>query len=246
VSYSADFPVKEGFLKGSDFCCVIGGDGTFLSAAVESATWQVPLIGVNRGTLGYLTTYTPDEIEDLFPSLLKGAYRLEHRSLLECETHADHVDYALNDVVVKSSGNGRIVHINVYADDEFITRYVCDGLIFSSPTGSTAYTLSAGGPMVHPDAGVISLTPICAHTLSNRSIILPQNVELRVENAKPNEELLVAVDGQRNLATLDDRPIRIRTSKRQLPMVQKVDYSHFSVVRQKLKWNGGYAGNAYE
>ena len=246
VKYSADFPVEKGFLEGSDFCCVIGGDGTFLSAAVESAIWQVPVIGVNRGTLGFLTTYTPDEIEDLFPELLKGGYRLQHRSLLECETHVDHVDFALNDVVVKSSSNGRIVHINVYANDEFITRYVCDGLIFSSPTGSTAYTLSAGGPMVHPDAGVISLTPICAHTLSNRSIILPHNVELRVENAKPHEELLIAVDGQRNRAILEDCPIRIRTSARKLPIVQKIDYSHFSVVRHKLKWDGGYAGNAYE
>lgn len=246
VRYSADFPVKEGFLEGIDLCCVIGGDGTFLSAAVESATHQVPLLGVNRGTLGFLTTYAPDEIEELFPEVLMGSYQLKHRSLLECETYANQVDYALNDVVVKSAGIGRIVHINVYANDEFITRYVCDGLIFSSPTGSTAYTLSAGGPMVHPDAGVISLTPICAHTLSNRSIILPVDVELRVENAQPREELLVAVDGQRNLTTLGGCPIRIRTSERKLPIAQRVDYSHFSVVRHKLHWNGGYAGNAYE
>jgi len=233
-------------LKDSDYCCVIGGDGTFLSAAAESAKWQVPLIGVNRGALGFLTTYTADEIEGLFPGVLNGGYHLQYRTLLECQTHEGHTDYALNDVVIKSSGYGRIVHINVYANDEFITRYVCDGLIFSTPTGSTAYTLSAGGPMVHPDADVISLTPICPHTLSNRSIILPRDVRLRVEDARAHHELVVAIDGQRNLATLEDCPIQIRASGRKLPIVQKIDYSHFSIVRQKLKWDGGYAGNAHE
>tara|TARA_B110000037_G_C17101772_1_gene498284 strand:+ start:1269 stop:2105 length:837 start_codon:yes stop_codon:yes gene_type:complete len=238
---ASGFPVDRGFLDGVDACCVIGGDGTFLSVAVEAARQQVPLVGVNRGTLGFLTTFAGDEAEELFPRVLNGEYRLNHRSMLDCQVHEGHSDFALNDVVVKAKENATILHVKVYADDEFITTYVCDGLIFSTPTGSTAYTLSAGGPLVHPMAEVISLTPICPHTLSNRSIILPHNVNLRVENADKNEPLLVAIDGQRNLTT-SGGPIRIKQAERKLPIAQKLDYSHFNVVRKKLKWNGGYKG----
>lgn len=243
IRETSEFPVPDGFLEGMDACCVIGGDGTFLSVAAESTRRQVPLIGVNRGTLGFLTTYTAEEIEEALPAVLDGAYKVRSRGLLECRTHEDHMDLALNDVVIKAASVSRIAHLNVFADDEFVTTYICDGLIFSTPTGSTAYTLSAGGPLVHPESKVISLTPICPHALSNRSIIFPEDVELRVENAYPNERLMVAVDGQRNLSTSKDCPIRIRHSSQRLPIAQKVDYSHFNVVRRKLKWSGGYAGD---
>ncbi|MEM9161338.1 MAG: NAD(+)/NADH kinase [Verrucomicrobiota bacterium] len=237
-----EFPVPDGFLKGMDACCVVGGDGTFLSVAAESTQWQVPLVGVNFGTLGFLTTYTTNDFKDQLGGILEGKCDVNYRSLLQCQIQENHCDYALNDVVVKAKGSGHIVHVDVFADDEFVTTYICDGLIFSTPTGSTAYTLSAGGPMVHPSAGVVSLTPICAHTLSNRSIIFPQGVKLRIENAKKAEPLMIAIDGQRNMSTLDDRPVEIWNADKKLPMVQRVDYSHFKVVRRKLKWNGGYAG----
>ena len=241
VKETLDFPVPEGFLQGMDACCVIGGDGTFLSAASESTYWQVPIIGVNRGTLGFLTTYSSEEIEGIFPSILKGGYSIRSRGLIECGSHNGEADVALNDVVIKSASASRIVHLNVFADDEFVTTYVCDGLIFSTPTGSTAYTLSAGGPLIHPDSRVLSLTPICPHALSNRSIILPDSVELRVENASSDDQLVIAVDGQRNLSTSRDTSIRIKLSSQSLPLAQRPDYSHFKVVRRKLKWSGGYA-----
>ena len=241
VKETLDFPVPEGFLQGMDACCVIGGDGTFLSAASESTYWQVPIIGVNRGTLGFLTTYSSEEIEGIFPSILKGGYSIRSRGLIECGSHNGEADVALNDVVIKSASASRIVHLNVFADDEFVTTYVCDGLIFSTPTGSTAYTLSAGGPLIHPDSRVLSLTPICPHALSNRSIILPDSVELRVENASSDDQLVIAVDGQRNLSTSRDTSIRIKLSSQSLPLAQRPDYSHFNVVRRKLKWSGGYA-----
>lgn len=238
---TSSFSVERGFLEGADACCVIGGDGTFLSVAVESGREQVPLVGVNLGTLGFLTTFASDEAAGLFSRVLNGEYNLSYRSMLDCQIFEGHSDFALNDVVVKAKENAIILHVNVFADDEFITTYVCDGLIFSTPTGSTAYTLSAGGPMVHPMSEVISLTPICAHTLSNRSIIFPESVSLRVENAEKNEPLLVAMDGQRNLAT-SGGSIRIKKAERSLPIAQKLDYSHFKVVRRKLMWNGGYKG----
>jgi NAD+ kinase len=136
--------------------------------------------------------------------------------------------------------NSRLVRLEVFADGELVTDYTCDGLIFSTPTGSTAYNLSAGGPIIHPAAGVIAMTPICPHTLSNRSIILRENVHLRVFNRSPGSRLLVAMDGQRNLKVAARSPIEISVAKLRLPLAQRDDYSHFSVVRTKLKWSGGF------
>ncbi len=236
------FPVPEGSLEEVDACCVVGGDGTFLSAAAEATRRQIPVIGVNRGTLGFLTTYTSEEIESLFPSVLAGEFTIQKRKLLECSAQENHADLALNDVVIKAADSSQIIHINVFANDEFVTTYVCDGLIFATPTGSTAYTLSAGGPLMHPSAEAISLTPICPHTLSNRSIIFPSEVKIRIENAKPGQRLLVALDGQRNLNILEGSSLGVSVSEQRLQIAQKLDYSHFNVVRHKLKWSGGYAG----
>ncbi len=235
------FPVPAGSLDGVDLCCVVGGDGTFLSVAAEAARRQIPVVGVNRGTLGFLTTYAAEEVEGLFPSILRGEFKVQRRALLECCVQRGHADIALNDVVIKAADSSRIVHVNVFADEELVTTYVCDGLIFSTPTGSTAYTLSAGGPLLHPATEAVSLTPICPHTLSNRSIIFPASVHLRVENAKAGQRLLVAVDGQRNLNILDNSTLEIAVSDLRLQMAQRLDYSHFNVVRRKLKWSGGYA-----
>lgn len=244
VSHTEAFPVPEGFLKGCDACCVIGGDGTLLGVVRESALEQVPIIGVNRGSLGFLTTFSADEIRSQFPSLLKGEFKVERRSLLDCSACQDQSDLALNDVLVKDERQSRLVRLEVFADDELVTEYFCDGLIFSTPTGSTAYNLSAGGPLIHPDAAVIAMTPICPHTLSNRSIIFRRDVKLRVYNRGDDAgRLLVAMDGQRNLLTCDASPIEISVSKHELPLVQRLDYAHFSVMRAKLKWSGGYAGS---
>jgi NAD+ kinase len=122
-----------------------------------------------------------------------------------------------------------------------VTDYYCDGLIFTTPTGSTAYNLSAGGPLIHPAAEVIAMTPVCPHTLSNRSIIFRDNVKLRVYNRMDHSRLLVAMDGQRNLTFCQGAPVEISISPLKLSLAQRVDYSHFSVVRTKLQWSGGGA-----
>lgn len=232
------FPIPKGYLDGFDACCVIGGDGTLLGAARESVRSQVPIIGVNRGSLGFLTTFSSEEAQSQFPDLLSGKFKIDHRAMLDCSTGQGSHDLALNDVLIKDQINSRIVQLEVFADDELVTSYTCDGLIFSTPTGSTAYNLSAGGPLIHPDAAVIAMTPICPHTLSNRAIIFKEGVKLRVYNRTKNSRLLVAMDGQRNLKVGMDSPIEITMSKLRLPLVQRSDYSHFSVVRTKLKWTG--------
>jgi len=232
------FPLPTDYLKGFDACCVIGGDGTLLGVAREAAHQQVPIIGVNRGSLGFLTTFSAEEARAHFLGLLGGEYRIAFRSMLECSTGPGSYDLALNDVLIKDEVNSRLVRLEVQADGELVTDYTCDGLIFSTPTGSTAYNLSAGGPLIYPDAAVIAMTPICPHTLSNRSIIFREQVCLRVLNRSSASRLLVAMDGQRDLKVGVGSPIEITISKLKLPLAQRVDYSHFSVVRTKLKWSG--------
>lgn len=232
-------PVAAGALAGQDACCVIGGDGTLLGVAREAARAQVPLIGVNRGSLGFLTTFSAEEARAHFAELLGGAYRLAHRAMLECGPAGGTRDLALNDVLIKAEDNSRLGRLEVDADGELVTEYTSDGLILSTPTGSTAYNLSAGGPIIHPAAEVIAITPICPHTLSNRSIIFRQDVKLRIVNRSPDAPLLVALDGQRHPGIKRNEVVEVAISRLRLPLVQAENYSHFNVVRTKLRWSGG-------
>ena len=216
VKRASCHPVADDFLAGQDACCVIGGDGTLLGIAAQAARTQVP-------------------------ALLAGDFQITHRALLACSTGAGPDDLALNDVLIKAKVNSRLVSLEVTADGELVTHYDCDGLIFATPTGSTAYNLSAGGPLIHPSAEVIALTPICPHTLSNRSIIFRAGVKLSVRNLNTDSTLLVTVDGQRDYKVSDGQPVSITLATTRLPLVQRRDYAHFSVVRSKLNWNGGVA-----
>ena len=240
TKHTTRLDIARGWLTGCDACCVIGGDGTLLGVAREAARAQVPIIGVNRGSLGFLTTFSADEARTQFASLLRGEFNLAYRSLLACSTSPGRHDIALNDVLIKDQVNSRLVRLEVFANDRLVTEYTCDGLIFSTPTGSTAYNLSAGGPLITPDAGVIAMTPICPHTLSNRSIIFRDDVRLRVSSRTPRSTLLIAMDGQRNLVSSADTPIEIAISPLKLPLAQRLDYEHFAVVREKLHWSGGF------
>ncbi len=241
IRHTARLPLKSGTLKGCDACCVVGGDGTLLGVASEAARAQVPIIGVNRGSLGFLTTFSAEEARICLPRLLRGLFRIDPRTMLACSTGPGGQDLALNDVVIKNEANSRLVRLEVWADGELVNDYVCDGLIFSTPTGSTAYNLSAGGPILHPSARVIAMTPICPHTLSNRTVIFRDKVQLRVVNRSLGSRLLVALDGQRNLRFGTEAPVKICLARQRLLLAQRSDYAHFSVVRTKLNWGGGFA-----
>lgn len=238
VKLSKGRKLPRGYFKGCDACCVVGGDGTLLGAVRDAARQGIPIIGVNRGSLGFLTTYSADEARMKFGALLGGAYHLASRSLLDCKIGPGHHDVALNDVLIKNEVNSRLVRLEVFANGELVTDYYCDGIIFSTPTGSTAYNLAAGGPIIHPDAPVIAMTPICPHTLSNRTIIFRDRVKLRIFNRTEGSRLLVAIDGQRN-SVVTEASIEISLAPRRLLLAQGRDYSHFSVMREKLKWSGG-------
>ncbi|MCF3651812.1 NAD(+)/NADH kinase [Synoicihabitans lomoniglobus] len=244
VKETSAFPVASDYLAGTDACCVIGGDGTLLGVARIAAEAGVPIIGVNRGSLGFLTTFSADEAREHFESLLAGNFEIAERALLDCSTESHQHDLALNDVLIKDEHHSRLVQLSVHANDELVTTYTCDGLILSSPTGSTAYNLSAGGPLIHPGAEVIALTPICPHTLSNRSIIFRDDVKLRVTPRYEDASLLVAIDGQRLIRICEGTAVTITVSPQRLKLVQRATYDHFGVVRTKLKWSGGVTNTA--
>jgi NAD+ kinase len=240
LKLSGDRRLPRDFFKECDACCVIGGDGTLLGAVRGATAADLPIIGVNQGSLGFLTTFSADEARAQFAALLGGEYRLVHRALLDCKTGPRRSDIALNDVLIKEAKPSHIVRLEVFANGQLVTDYTCDGLIFSTPTGSTAYNLAAGGPIVHPAADVIAMTPICPHTLSNRTIIFRDDVKLTVLNVSEGSRLLVAMDGQRNMVVTQGTPVEISISTRTLALVQRRDYSHFEVMRAKLKWSGGF------
>ncbi len=239
---SLAYPTPLEHFRDVDACCVIGGDGTLLGAAPAAAQAGIPLIGVNRGTLGFLTPFTADEARDCLPTLLSGDFRTSERALLACRVGEAPPVLALNDLLIKDAANSRLVRLEVLADDELVTDYLCDGLIFSTPTGSTAYNLSAGGPLIHPAAEVLAMTPICPHTLSNRAIIFRSGVTLRVRNVSESSDgLVVAADGRALPAPGAADTVEITLAADRLRLIQRRDHSHFAIVRTKLKWAGAAA-----
>lgn len=234
------FPVDPKFLKGISACCVIGGDGTLLGVAKECAKQSVPVIGVNRGGLGFLTTFSPEEAIELFPKVLQGDYSTTDRSMLKAKSSNGVEATALNDAVIKEIRSGAILNLNVANEAGTITDYLCDGIIFATPTGSTAYNLSAGGPLIGPDANVLAMTPICPHTLSNRSIIFDASEKLTVMDASNSKTLQVILDGVNQLTIEPGQEVVLELAPEKLEIIHQSDFNHFEVIRTKLKWSGSH------
>lgn len=237
VRLTSEHPLPENFLKGMDACCVFGGDGTFLSAVPQALEFDVPVFGVNQGKLGFLATYTVEAIRQQLESILSGGYRIVPRTVLRCITDDAQEGFALNDVVIKSTDNRKLIALEVHSNSELVTQYYSDGLIFATPTGSTAYNLSAGGPIVIPESEVITMTPICPHTLTNRSVVFPHTCRLRVHLVSQGGVVpQVSLDGFEHFDHRKSFPLFIFTSKTPLRLLQQVDYSHFGILRNKLGW----------
>lgn len=227
----------EDMLQGYDACCVIGGDGTILGVVRPAVKHRVPVIGINHGKLGFLTTYTQEEADDCLADLIAGHYHQTQRTLLTCRTAHQQEAMALNDIVIKSSSNANLVELRVSQNGSLVNTYNSDGLIFCTPTGSTAYNLAAGGPIMHPGSHVLAMTPISPHTLSNRSMVLSSEVELTVESVKPHPVPQVILDGKLPFGhETGSFPLRISLSEQRFTLLHRDDYDHFSIVRNKLKW----------
>lgn len=231
----SQYPLPDGFLSEADACCVIGGDGSLLEVVSEATKHNVPVLGVNLGKLGFMATFSAADAQEKFAELLEGDYAVYPRTLIACKTHNGKSDVALNDVVIKSSSS-RLIRLRVFSNDQEVNEYYCDGLIFSTPTGSTAYNLSAGGPLVHPRSQVIAMTPICPHTLSNRSVIFDQHTHLKIVLCDGPSHLLVSVDGHDSYDDPAVFPLDISISEQRFLLIQQSDYTHFKMVRQKLGW----------
>lgn len=232
-----DFPLKENALEGFDACAVLGGDGTLLGAVRPAVRAQVPLFGINRGKLGFLANYSSDNAKESLREVLAGEFQTVRRALLECRTEEGHHALALNDVVLKAADPSRLVRLRVFSQQSgLLNVYRGDGLILCTPTGSTAYNLGAGGPLLDPAADVFALTPICPHTLSNRSVILPRGTVIEIEEEERHEALSLAVDGGTFLATCTSFPVQVRIAEETLPLLQPKGLSHYELLRTKLKW----------
>lgn len=236
VSISRDYPVAEGLLADQDLCCVVGGDGTLLSVVAESVRWQTPVFGINRGKLGFLATYSEEEVLAAFEGLLAGNCRLEQRSVLFCTNAQGKRCLGLNDLVIKSEDGGRMIGLRVVSGDDLVTDYYCDGLIFCTPTGSTAYNLSAGGPIVMPASEVFLMTPICPHTLTNRSVVFPRASRLSIHLVESRGEPVLTVDGGQRLTGAASFPLELGVASETFPLLQSPDYSHLRILRNKLRW----------
>ena len=230
------YPVPQGCLRGQDACCVIGGDGTLLSVVEEAVREHVPVLGINLGKLGFLTTVSPETSREQFTEFLQGRYTVTQRSPLQCNDASGATALALNDVVIKQVSWSRLMRLSVYCNEELVNNYACDGLIFSTPTGSTAYNLSAEGPLIHPAAQVICMTPICPHTLSNRTVVFPDEVNLKACCQNIDVQPQVAVDGKMHWTKTLDLPINIGTSPLKFFLIHPPDYTHFNILRNKLNW----------
>jgi NAD+ kinase len=227
----------------TDLILIFGGDGTMLRAARETAGLGTPLLGVNIGGLGFLTAVSSDHLADALQNLWQGEFQFEPRALIEVSGQCQGrkiLANALNDVVVSRGAVSRLIALDVSVDDEIITRYRCDGLIVSSPTGSTAYSLAAGGAIVLPTAEVFTLTPICPHALSNRSIIMPLSSAIRIKAASPSPSTILSADGQ-VVAEMDHGDsVTIRRSRRAVRLVRLANSSFLEAMRRKLHWRGAY------
>jgi NAD+ kinase len=221
---------------------VLGGDGTILRVARELAGAATPMLGINLGGLGFLTSVRSDEFHVALRDVLRGDYAISERFRIQTtlvrggkrlETHT-----ALNDVVLSRGAFSRIVRLRVSIDDELLTEYVCDGMIFATPTGSTAYSLSAGGPILLPGARAVIVTPICPHALSNRSVIADADSVVRCVVASAAGELLLTVDGQVQVRMQVGDEVKVAKSPQVVRLVTPKGQTYFDVLRQKLKWSG--------
>ncbi len=224
-----------------DLLLVFGGDGTMLRVAREIAGSQTPMLGINIGGLGFLTAVPSADLAASAEQVWKGEFKFESRVLIEARArrNGDYIHQtALNDFVISRGIASRLIELHVSVDGDPVTRYRCDGLIVSSPTGSTAYSLAAGGAVVSPTADVFQLTPICPHTLSNRSLILPLTSNIAVKVVNPKPATILSADGQVVAELSSGDEITIRRSRQTVRLMRLEGSSFFEMLRVKLHWRG--------
>jgi len=227
-------------LKGFDLMVVVGGDGTFLAGARLASRFGVPLLGVNEGRFGFLTEVERHEAVDILKEVLHGKVSKQKRMMLSTylirNGKRKFLGNYLNDVVISKSAIARIMEIEVSTDGDFMVHVYGDGVIVSTPTGSTAYALSAGGPIIYPDSENLLFVPICPHTLSNRPVVLPSEFSLKLRVLSPDRACYLTMDGQKGMYLKKGDTVEVRKSKRYCYIYTHPQKSFFEILREKLKW----------
>ena len=216
----------------------MGGDGTFLNTAARVGEKEIPIIGINTGRLGFLAEVLPKDFEKLIESLRRGDYFIEHRSLLRVCDNANQLNiypYALNEVAILKHDNSSMISIRALVDGHYLTTYQADGLLISTPTGSTGYSLSVGGPIISPTSPCIALTPVAPHSLNVRPIILNDDITIRLQVKSRNHNFLTSIDGRSQ--NLDDHvELMIRRAPYRIHLVKRSNSHFFDTLRNKLLW----------
>jgi NAD+ kinase len=229
----------------ADLLCVfvLGGDGTFLSAVRWIGDRDIPVIGVKFGEVGFLADTAEDSLSVMANAILQGNFRTQPRMRLVVKVIRDGREHrretVLNDVVINKGALARLAQIDTYIDGNYLTTYRADGLIVATPTGSTAYSLAAGGPIVHPAVAGILMTPICPFTLTNRPLIVPETVGIKIQLAKKSADIMLTFDGQEGLGISERDVIMVRKSEHPIRMISVPGQNYFDVLKAKLRWSGG-------
>ena len=232
----------EKFLKNVDLIISLGGDGTLLRAARLVAAEDIPVFGVNLGGLGFLTQIGIDDLEKSLEKLYRERYFLDERMMLNCTVKRREEEIkkftALNDVVIGKGAFARIISLATYVNNDYVITYSADGLVVSTSTGSTAYSLSAGGPIVNPGINSIMLTPICPHTLSARPFIIGENDQVKIKLESSEEKVMVTIDGQEGFVLKSKDEVIIKKSDHKAQLITFKEKSFYAILREKLRWSG--------
>ena len=224
----------------SQLLLVLGGDGTLLAAARLAATRRIPILPINMGSLGFLTSFTLDELYPALEDTLGGRFSISERVMLHVELERGgkviETQRVLNEAVVNKGALARMIELELSIDADFVCRYRADGLIVASPTGSTAYSLSAGGPIVHPAVESFIITPICAHMLSDRPVVVRDSSSIQMKLSGNTESVFLTLDGQKGIPLQATDVVRISRAKELLKLIQPPRKSYFEILRNKLKW----------
>lgn len=227
-------------LRNYDLVIVVGGDGTFLSAARLASRFGVPLVGVNVGRFGFLTEISKEEVKEVLPKILSGEGKLRERMMIDVYLRRRnkllYLGNFLNDAVVSKTNISRIINLKVFADEEEIVEVFGDGVILSTPTGSTAYALSAGGPIVYPYSESFIFVPICPHTLSNRPLVLPPEFTVKFQVLTKDKEAYLTLDGQVGKFLKNNDEVIVKRSKYKCLVYEHPKLSFFQILRSKLRW----------
>lgn len=237
-----DIRPRDELAASVDLIVVLGGDGTMIATARLLGECEIPVLGINYGHLGYLAEFRVEEMTLALEAILAGDYRLDRRLMLEATLHRDGArlstpDRVLNEVVISKSALFRMIEIEAWWNKQFVNKFRADGLIVSTPTGSTAYNLSAGGPVIFPSMESIVITPICPHTLSHRPLVVPDDVEIELILMTGDDDgVALTLDGQMSYALKVGDRITINKSRISFQLIQPTNRNYFDVLRDKLRW----------